>query len=223
MAHSRLHRSLVLSPLLSFVFLLALAAAPSANAQIQPNNEFGVWAAYSFGSPDLYGSVSHQQLGVAASRYGRLIHAARIVAIEYTVDVEPVEISRQFKYVPCQTGSGGGTSSDYCTDGHEWVYGGGISPIGWKFNFLPEHRWQPLFGTTGGLVFSVRPVPKDVPLGTQFNFTFDFQFGVEHFNSSRTRAWTIAYKFQHISNASRSVVNPGVDLNMITLGYSFFK
>jgi len=215
---------LILSLPLSFVCSLALAAAPAACAQArQPNNEFGFWGAYSFNSPDLYGSQTHQQFGVAAFRYGRLIHDSPMIAIEYTIDVEPVEIARQFKYIPCVVESGGTEVVSDCPNGDEWVYGGGLSPIGWKFNFLPRRRWQPFFGTTGGFIGSVRPIPKDVPKETQFNFTFDFAFGVEHFNRARTRAFTIAYKFQHISNASRSSVNPGVDLSMVTLGYSFFK
>ena len=64
-------------------------------------------------------------------------------------------------------------------------------------------------------------IPK--PMATQFNFTFDFQAGVEHFNSSGTRAWSFVAKVQHISNASRSSVNPGANIAMFSVGYSFFK
>ena len=31
------------------------------------------------------------------------------------------------------------------------------------------------------------------------------------------------YRFQHISNAYRSSLNPGMDANVIFVGYSFFK
>jgi len=60
-------------------------------------------------------------------------------------------------------------------------------------------------------------------MATQFNFTFDFQAGVERFNSSGTRAWSFVAKVQHISNASRSSVNPGANIVMFSVGYSFFK
>ena len=70
---------------------------------------------------------------------------------------------------------------------------------------------------------SQRPVPVDIPGGTQFIFDFDFQTGFRLFDSPRTRAWTLAYKYQHISNAYRHDFNPGLDLHMLTLGYSFFK
>ena len=47
--------------------------------------------------------------------------------------------------------------------------------------------------------------------------------GFQRYNSSRTRAWMFGYKYQHISNAYRGEINPGVDLNTIFVGYSFYK
>ena len=61
--------------------------------------------------------------------------------------------------------------------------------------FSPHARVQPFLASTAGFLASVRPVPVDIPGGTQFNFTFDFQGGVDLFNSSRTRAWRIGYKY----------------------------
>ncbi len=111
----------------------------------------------------------------------------------------------------------------YCASGREIVYGGGINPIGLKLNFRRTHRFQPFIASEAGFVASRRPVPVDIPGGTQFNFTFDFQTGVDLFNSSRTRAWRIGYKYQHISNAYRHEFNPGIDFHVIYVGYSFFK
>jgi Lipid A 3-O-deacylase (PagL) len=209
-------------------FLLLLAAfvvAPPARGQGQrdPRNEFGVWGAYSAHAPSIQGSQSDLEFGVAAFRYGRILHSSPGYAIEYTVDIEPVEISRQDTYVSCMAESGGVAIGTYCPVGRETVYGGGISPIGWKFNFMRRRRWQPLLASTGGLIASERPIPKDIPMATQFNFTFDFQAGVEYFNSSRTRSWSFVSKIQHISNASRSSVNPGANIVMFSVGYSFFE
>jgi Lipid A 3-O-deacylase (PagL) len=220
---SRRPRRLHLCPTALVLLLAALAAAPSAHCQGEPRNEFGVWGAYSAHAPSIQGSQSDLQLGVAAFRYGRILHSSPAYAIEYTVDVEPVEVSRQDTYATCVVESGGVAYGTYCAVGRETVYGGGISPIGWKFNFMPSRRWQPLLASTGGLIASERPIPKDIPLATQFNFTFDFQAGVEYFNSSRTRAWSLVAKVQHISNASRSSVNPGANIIMLSAGYSFFK
>jgi hypothetical protein len=214
--------SLHLCPL---AFLLALAFAPLARAQGQRDlrNEFGLWGAYSASAQNIQGSATDFDFAVASFRYGRILHSSPSYAIEYTVDIDPVEVSRQDTWVKCVVISGGNQITDYCPLGRETVYGGGISPIGWKFNFMRSRRWQPLLASTGGLVASRRPIPKDIPLATQFNFTFDFQAGVEHFNSSGTRAWSFVAKVQHISNASRSSVNPGANIIMLSAGYSFLK
>ncbi|MFY9691354.1 MAG: acyloxyacyl hydrolase [Candidatus Acidiferrales bacterium] len=209
---------------LAFLILLALAAAPLAHSQDHMlRNEFGVWGAYSASAQNIQGSVTNFQFGVASFRYGRILHSSPGYTVEYTVDIEPVEVSRQNTYTGCAILSGGIEFNGYCVVGRETVYGGGISPIGWKFNFMRSRRWQPLLASTGGLVASRRPIPKDIPLATQFNFTFDFQAGVEHFNSSGTRAWSFVAKVQHISNASRSSVNPGANIVMLSAGYSFLK
>ncbi len=209
---------------LAFLILLVLSAAPPAQSQDGVlRNEFGVWGAYSASAQDIQDSETNLQFGVAAFRYGRILHSSPGYAIEYTVDIDPVEVMRQDTYVSCIVNSGGIAIGSYCPVGRETVYGGGISPIGWKFNFRRRRRWQPLLASTGGLIASERPIPKDIPMATQFNFTFDFQAGVEHFNSSGTRAWSFVAKVQHISNASRSSVNPGANIVMLSVGYSFFK
>jgi hypothetical protein len=202
-------------------FLLASAIfAPTARAQ--GDSEFGIWGGFSAGNPHLIGVTSDRQLGVLGLRYGHLIFDTHPVSLEYTLDIIPVEILHQPTYVACDTNPiifpiG------FCQTGHETVYGGGLNPLGLKLNFFREHRLQPFVASTAGLVASVRPIPVDIPEGTQFNFTFDFQAGFQLYNSDHSHAWTLAYKYQHISNAYRHSLNPGVDLHVITLGYSFFR
>jgi hypothetical protein len=112
---------------------------------------------------------------------------------------------------------------EYCPNELETVYGGGINPIGCKINLRRQRRFQVFGGISAGFVASVNRVPVDLPGGTRFNFTFDLQTGIERFNSARTHAWTFGYKLQYISNANRGGRNPGIDSNMVFLGYSFFK
>jgi Lipid A 3-O-deacylase (PagL) len=214
-------RTLRFHPFAFVLLLVAFVTAPSARSQ-ERRNEFGVWGAYSVNSPDVFGSQAHQQFGALGFRYGRIVHSSPLFSIEYTADVEPVEIARPRTFVSCEIVIAGTVYLTECPS-HETVYAGGISPIGLKFNFLRRSHWQPVLATSGGSVVSTRPIPVDVPMATQFNFTFDFQVGVEHFNFSHTRAWTFSYKLQHISNAGRSAINPGVDLDMLSVGYSFFK
>jgi hypothetical protein len=208
-----------------FAALIAATVFPSsASAQkYSPSNEFGAWAAYSANSPDVYTSQGHIQFGVAAFRYGRLLVKARSYSVEYTVDVEPVEVARANIYEPCTILYQGVVQPGSCPIGKQWIYGGGLSPFGWKFNFRPTRQWQPFAACSGGFVMSRKAIPEDIPQATRFNFTGAIQLGMEHFNRRRTRAWIFSYKLQHISNGFRSSVNPGVDLNMLSVGYSFFK
>jgi hypothetical protein len=193
---------------------------PQPQPQYPPGNEFAVWGGYSVGNAEMIGIETNRQLGELAVRYGRTLFDKPQIALQYTLDVIPVETVRQYSYSVCMPTP---NQIAYCTNGRETVYGGGVNPIGLKLNFRREHRFQPFIASTAGFVASVRPVPVDVPGGTQFNFTFDFQAGVDLFNSSRNRAWRFGYKYQHISNAYRHDFNPGVDFQFIFLSYSFFK
>ncbi|MGO9642294.1 MAG: acyloxyacyl hydrolase [Candidatus Acidiferrales bacterium] len=130
---------------------------------------------------------------------------------------------RQPRTTECLIESGESLVPSFCNSGREAVYGGGVSPIGWKANFFRSRRLQPFGAISVGLVSSVRPVPLDVPGGTRLNFTFDFQAGFQLFEAARSHSWTIGYKLEHISNAYRSNVNPGVDANLIFVGYSFYR
>jgi len=211
------------------LLVVIVFAAPGALGQLAvaaksnsiPNNEFGVWGGASFNNPTLIGTTpSGRQLSVVGLRYSRTIWEPRNLSLRYTLDVIPVEVLGQPTYINCAPSGG---SPIYCQTGRETVYGGGVNPIGLKLNFRRRSQWQPFGASTAGFAAFVHKVPYDIPVGTQFNFTFDFQGGVQHFNSSRTRAWSIGYKYQHISNANRSSYNPGVDFNVIYIGYTFFR
>jgi hypothetical protein len=203
---------------LAALLLATLFITPAAHAQ--GDTEFGAWGGYSLGNPHLIGITTDHQLGVLGLRYGHSIYDWTRISLEYTLDVVPVEVVHQPTYVACESTN---FPSGFCRSGHETVYGGGINPLGLKLNFRREHRLQLFGASTAGFVASVRPIPIDIPGGTQFNFTFDFQAGFQLFNDSRTRAWILGYKIQHISNAYRHSFNPGLDVNLLYLGYSFFK
>ena len=203
-----------------------LAAAPAARCQIaendEPKNEFGVWAGYSPDSPHVIGTTSHRQLGLLAVRYARTLWENHSISLQYTIDVLPLELILQPK-VTQEIFTTPPPRTTFVYGHREFVYAGGINPIGFKFNFLRPHRLQPFVASTAGFVASEARVPIDVPGGTLFNFTFDFQGGLQYFNSSRSGAWMLGYKHHHISNANRSALNPGMDSNVIFVGYSFFR
>jgi Lipid A 3-O-deacylase (PagL) len=209
---------------LPVILLFVAALSPLAGAQDRPRNEFGIWGAYSTNSAYLFGSYGRGQLGVVAFRYARILSAAtRPYTLSYTIDISPVDVVRQPLWRSCSFQQGGVTTQGYCPFGGETVYGGGANPIGLKLNLLPQHRWQPFIAASCGQITFLRPVPVDLRVDTQFNFTAEGQLGYEHFNSARTHSWRFGYKFQHISDGGRGDINPGFNLNELFVGYSFFK
>ncbi|MGH9905921.1 MAG: acyloxyacyl hydrolase [Pyrinomonadaceae bacterium] len=175
-------------------------------------NEFGIWGGISFNAPTLIGFTPDARFGNIGLRYGRVLAASKTVAFEYTIDAVPVAILSNHRLLAVGPG--------VFTLQRESVYGAGLAPIGLKFNFRRNKRVQPFAASTGGFLYFQRDVP--VSGAAQFNFTFDFAGGVQIVNSNR-RAFTIGYKFEHISNGYHSPINPGVDVHMVTFGYSIFR
>jgi len=190
------------------------AKAPQSTAEgIQKHwNEWGVWGGISFDAPTVFGTTPSARFGNIGLRYGRVLAASKTVAFEWTVDALPVAMlsNDRFTFVP---GTG------YIRS-HKTVYGAGASPIGLKFNFRREHRFQPFGQATGGFLYFSQQVP--VAGASQYNFTFDFSGGVQIVNSQR-HSFVVGYKFQHISNGSTAPFNPGVDVQMIFGGFSLFR
>jgi hypothetical protein len=211
---------------LSLIFLLLLivpeSAAQQANTTVrqQPandvenrRNEFGVWGGLSFDATTWIGGIPNARFGNIGLRYGRVLAANDSLAFSWTIDVVPVAVLsvRRFTIVP--TGSGSFTLQQR----RERTYAAGLSPIGLKLNFRRKQMVQPFASGTGGFLYFSRDVPA--PGAARFNFTFDFGGGVQIVRDSG-RAITVGYKYQHISNGNRSPINPGVDVQMIYLGYS---
>src|SRR6266404_3050580 len=192
------------------------SSAPSTSEGIQKRwNEFGIWGGISFDSPTLIGKTPNSRFGNIGLRYGRVLAASKTVAFEWTIDAVPLSILSNNRFTAVPSGSG-----FVVTQTRKSVYGWGASPIGLNFNFRRNRRVQPFAQTTGGFLYFNEQVP--VAGAARFNFTFDFSGGVQIVNTNR-RAFTIGYKYQHISNANRANANPGVDVQMIFAGFSVFK
>jgi hypothetical protein len=195
---------------------VAPGAAQSPTEGIQKRwNEFGVWGGISFNSPTLIGKTPDARFGNIGLRYGRVLAASKTVAFEWTIDVIPVAIlsNNRFNIVPSGSGF-------ILAQTRKSVYAWGAAPIGLKFNFRRNRRVEPFAQATGGFLYFNEQVP--VAGAARFNFTFDFSGGIQIVNPKR-RAFTIGYKYQHISNGYRANFNPGVDVQMIFAGFSVFK
>jgi hypothetical protein len=198
------------------VAALAQTTAPTPNEGIQKRwNEFGVWGGLSFDSPTLIGKTPDARFGNIGLRYGRVLKTSKTIAFEWTIDAIPVAVLSNTRFIVVPSGTG-----FVFTQTRKSVYGWGAAPIGLKFNFRRNRRVQPFGQATGGFLYFNEQVP--VAGASRFNFTFDFSGGVQIVNSNR-RAFTIGYKYQHISNGYRANFNPGVDVQMVFAGFSVFK
>ena len=190
--------------------------APSQSEGIQKGwNEFGVWGGVSFDSTTLIGKTPDARFGNIGLRYGRVLAASETVAFSWTIDAIPVAVLSNPRFTVVPSGSG-----FVVTQSRKSVYAWGAAPIGLKFNFRRNRRVQPYGHATGGFLYFNEEVP--LPGAARFNFTYDFSGGVQIVNSDR-KAFTIGYKYQHISNGYRATFNPGVDVQMIFVGFSVFK
>jgi hypothetical protein len=179
-----------------------------------PRQEFQLFAGYSPGSPTLIGSETNRQLALAGLSYGYLCWQPGAVSVYYTAAVMPAAILR----VPSQTVYAfyGPYRSNAAAHA---VYGFGVAPIGFTFEF-GRRQVHPFAETMGGVIASTEPIPENQPDASGLNFLFDFGGGVR-WNIGPRRAVTLGYRFLHISNAGTTDFNPGVDNNVIYVGYSF--
>lgn len=102
--------------------------------------------------------------------------------------------------------------------GRRWTYAGGLSPLGLQFHFFNRYRWQPELTGQAGFMVS----PRDLPVfnSSQFNFTFQFGAGLEHYFADR-RSVMLEYRYHHFSNNYTGTYNPGTDSGIFKATYWF--
>jgi hypothetical protein len=205
----------------------SFAAAPGAESGAQNSgsafglekaaNEFGVWGGGSFSGPTLIGSTGDTRLGLLAFRYARVLARGDNLALRYTVDAVPVATLsfpvRELIETPAPLGF-------VVREERRNITGVGLAPVGFQLNFRRRARVQPFAQTSGGFLYFGERIPT--AQGAQFNFTADFGGGVQWKTAAR-RAWTIGYRYHHVSNGYRADVNPGFDSNLFYVGFSIFR
>lgn len=174
-------------------------------------NEYGVWGGGSFGSPTLIGTTERVRLGLVAFRYARVLARGENLALKYTLDAVPVAAMS----FPSSEASAG-----VPREVRKTITGAGLSPVGFQLNFRRRERVQPFAQASGGFLYFGERVPTSG--GAQFNFTGDFGGGVQWKTGAR-RAWTVGYRYHHVSNGYRADVNPGFDSNLFYVGFSIFR
>jgi uncharacterized protein YfiM (DUF2279 family) len=94
------------------------------------------------------------------------------------------------------------------------VAGFGLTPLGLKLYVAPASPVRFFASAAGGGIFFDRETP--VQESRRANFSAEFLLGAE-FTLSRSADLSIAWKFQHWSNAGTAYMNPGIDANLLYL------
>jgi hypothetical protein len=174
-------------------------------------NELGFWGGGSLSAPTLIGKTEGTRFGLLAFRYARVLARGDNLALKYTLDAVPLA-SLSFPVVEAEPGG--------FRRVRRTITGAGLSPVGFQLNFRRRERVQPFAQGSGGFLYFGERVPDE--RGAQFNFTADFGGGVQWKTGAR-RAWTIGYRYHHVSNGYRADFNPGFDSNLFYVGFSIFR
>jgi hypothetical protein len=91
-----------------------------------------------------------------------------------------------------------------------------VSPLLWRWRFVPRARAAAFAELAFGGLFTADPVPEGTEAG---NFLTHGAFGVR-WQPGRHVSWVTAYRFQHISNGNQLTTNPGVNAHVLWIGLS---
>jgi hypothetical protein len=101
------------------------------------------------------------------------------------------------------------------------VYGAGVTPFIWKWDFVTRRRISPYWELYGGALFSNHQV---VPGTTTFNFTPGTAAGVSvPWGKSGKYSWTADIRYFHVSNAGLTYYNPGLNTIELRIGFGLFS
>jgi opacity protein-like surface antigen len=200
--------------------LLIFSATAAAQTDEAGKNEFGVWGGFSPDSSTIFkgfGRTDDARFGIVSARYARRFNNSDSVNLKYTIDATPLAVLSDKSLLPVLVPIGTGVPA---RRERETYYGAGIAPLGLQINFRPRKKAQPFVGGSGGFLYFNKTLQEG--FGTRFNYTADIGGGVE-FRLREGRAFTVGYKYYHISNGKRGIVNPGIDNNLFYVGYSFSR
>ena len=194
----------------------------------RPAPTFAVWTAFAGNEPlnTRIGDTNDRDLLLVGVRARWLLSVRGSIELAYTADLLPAVISTgmpgyTFVNVPGLCSPIQTCPPEILTEmTRNTVYGFGVVPVGGEVRFRAARPLAlVLRGSAGGVYFS-RPIPD--PDERRFNFIFDIGGGAEWRFSQRV-AMTAGYRLNHISNAGRGPVNPGMNSQMLELGLNLAK
>jgi hypothetical protein len=175
-----------------------IAVVCTVSGSVRPPAEIVVGAGAAW-SVKLFGSAANRRYAVQTVSWGRELTRAYFPGLlrgRFTWAVEATPIF-------AQTAPAG-------------MYGFGIAPVVWRWNFEPRPRWSAFGELSMGGLWTSDPIPEDT---SRANFTAHWGGGVRLFGSAG-RSLVLGYRFQHISNGNNLGANPGVNSHVLLAGWS---
>lgn len=158
-------------------------------------------------------------LWITALRASRIIAAADLVSVRYTVDVLPAMIATANR----EYDTGSRCVLDRCPRSYlarvqqlRTAYGVGLAPLGLETVWFRSAPASVVLSLSGGGAFFTRPIPD--PEATRFNFTAEGVAGVRiRLPRTSDAVITAGLRWHHISNGFTGQVNPALDSRLLYL------
>lgn len=96
------------------------------------------------------------------------------------------------------------------------IYGVGVAPVVWRWNFAPQPKWSAFAELSMGGLWTTQAIPENTG---RLNFSAHWGGGVRLRPRGR-HAILLAYRFQHFSNGNQLGSNPGVNSHVFLAGWS---
>jgi hypothetical protein len=162
-------------------------------------HEIQVWTGVGHSVP---GGTAHTGVWNAGLRYGWVLtdlHGPGFLrgSFEYAVEAVPFFLVFQ----PANT-----------------TYGGGVDPLGLKWNFVQRGSVVPYLELNGGTLFTTQEVPTHT---STVNFTSGAAFGAHFLRGGHNLSVDVRY--MHISNAGLTSPNPGINTFQVRVGFGAFR
>lgn len=199
--------------------LVLLPSAGSCAQDARPSHTgLGLWYGESVGTGAVLGKIEKGRMRLLGLRYHYLLLPGSsqdrtsydAPTLTYTVDLIPFTQL----HIPEEGAPGAFFPAGPDTGTPLTTYGLGGYPVGLRLQFGTQNVRPFLTGHTGLLYFFDR-VPDD--RGRQLNFAAALGGGLHIFLPHRT-SLTVEYRYHHLSNGFRGSINPGLDVNVLSLG-----